>query len=96
MDRGYRYGQKKETLEAHHLARGHADGLDGELAAAHVKEVLETGAEEVDYEDVVQALLSEVVYLGNSGWTGSGPGGGTEATRLTTSRENAVGAALVA
>ena len=45
------------------MSSGHAHGLDRELAAAHVEEVLEAGPEEIDDEDVVQALLAEVVYL---------------------------------
>lgn len=46
-----------------HLLRGHARGLDAELATAHVKQVLQTGAEQVDNENVVQALLAKVVGL---------------------------------
>ena len=47
----------------HHLLSGHAHRLDRELAAAHVEEVLEAGPEEIDDEDVVQALLDEMVYV---------------------------------
>ena len=50
----------------HHLFRCHADGFDAELAAAHVKEVLEVGAEEVNDEDIVEALLAKVVHLGDA------------------------------
>ena len=50
----------------HHLPRSHADGLDRELAPAHVEEVLEIGSEEVDDEDVVETLLTKVVHLGNT------------------------------
>ena len=51
----------------HHLPRGHAHRLDRELAAAHVEEVLEAGSEEIDDEDVVQAFLTELIYLQNTG-----------------------------
>ena len=50
----------------HHLPSDHAYGLDRELSPAHVEEVLEAGSKEVDDEDVVQALLPEVVNLGDS------------------------------
>jgi hypothetical protein len=46
-----------------HLARGHAYGLDAELAAAHVEQVLEVRTEEVNDEHVVQALLPKVVHV---------------------------------
>jgi hypothetical protein len=46
-----------------HLARGHAHGLDAELAAAHVEQVLKIRAEKVNDEHVVQALLPKVVHV---------------------------------
>jgi hypothetical protein len=46
-----------------HLARGHAHGLDTELAAAHVEQVLQVRAEQVDDEHVVQTLLPKVVHV---------------------------------
>ena len=49
------------TYATHHLPRCHAHRLDAELAPAHIEEVLQTGAQEVDDKDVVQALLSEVM-----------------------------------
>lgn len=52
---------------AYHLPGGHADGLDGEFPAAHVEEIFETGAQKVDDEDVVQALLTKVVDLRDTG-----------------------------
>lgn len=52
----------------HHLLRSHTNGLDAELAPTHVKEVFEVGAEQVDDEDIVQTLLTEVVDLGDTGW----------------------------
>lgn len=33
-----------------------------------VEEVFETGAEQINHEDVVQALLAEVIHIGNA-WT---------------------------
>jgi hypothetical protein len=46
-----------------HLARGHAHGLDAELAAAHVEQVFKVRAEQVNDEHVVQALLPKVVHV---------------------------------
>jgi hypothetical protein len=54
---------------AYHLPGGHAHGLDAELAAAHVKEVLEIGPEEVDDQDIVESLLAEVVHMGYASCT---------------------------
>ena len=48
-------------MTTHHLPRRHTHSLDRELAPAHIEEVLQTGAQEVDDKDVVQALLSEVM-----------------------------------
>jgi ABC-type transporter Mla MlaB component len=52
-----------------HLLRDHDDRLDGELAVAVVKEVLQARAQQVNDEDVVKALLAEVVYIGDTGCT---------------------------
>ena len=52
--------------EAHHLQSEHADRLDSELATAHVKKVFKVRAKKVDDEDIVQAFLAEIMYLGNS------------------------------
>lgn len=35
-----------------------------------VEEILETGAEQIDDQDVVQAFLAEVVDIRNAGWMG--------------------------
>jgi hypothetical protein len=51
----------------HHLLRHHDDRLDGESPPAAVKEVLERGAQEVNHEYVVEALLAEVVDVGDAG-----------------------------
>ena len=50
----------------HHLPCGHAHRLDRELASAHVEQVLQARAQQVDDEDVMEAFLPEVVYLGYS------------------------------
>lgn len=50
-------------IKLYHLLRGHAYGLDCELATTHVKEILKVRTEEVNDEDVVESLLSEIVYL---------------------------------
>lgn len=50
----------------YHLLGHHHNGLSGEPAVAVVKEILETGTEKVDNEDVVQALLAEVIDIGNA------------------------------
>ncbi len=51
----------------HHLPRRHANGLHRELPSTHIEQVLQARAQEIDDEDVVQALLSKVVYLRDSG-----------------------------
>ena len=47
----------------HHLPCGHADGLDRKLAAAHVEQVLQVGAEQVNNKHIVQTFLAEVMNL---------------------------------
>jgi hypothetical protein len=37
-----------------------------------IEQVLETGPEQVDDQDVVQALLTEVINVGDAGWRVSG------------------------
>lgn len=54
------------TSKTYHLLCCHDNSLDAELATAHVKEIFQTWPEKIDDEDVVQALLSEVVYLGHA------------------------------
>jgi len=49
------------------LPGGHADGLDVKFSAAHVKQIFETGTQKVDYEDVVETLLTKVVNLRDPG-----------------------------
>ncbi len=43
------------------------DGLDAELATAHVEEILERWTKQVDDENVVKTLLTKVVDLRNTG-----------------------------
>ena len=47
----------------HHLLRSHTDRLDGELAPAHVEQVLQAGAEQVNNKHIVQTFLAEVMNL---------------------------------
>jgi hypothetical protein len=64
-----RLGFGRETLKrAHHLLGHHDDGLDGEASVAVIEEILQAGAQKVDDEDVVQALLAEVIDVGDAGW----------------------------
>ncbi len=56
----------------HHLTSGHTDSLNRKLATAHIKQILQTGTEKVDHENVMKTLLAEVVYLGYPGWRGQG------------------------
>jgi hypothetical protein len=50
-----------------HLLCYHDDGLDGELPVAVVEKVLQAGAKQVNDQDVVEALLSEVVHVWDAG-----------------------------
>lgn len=51
---------------AYHLLRDHDHRLDGEAAVAVVEEILQTRSEQVDDEDVVEALLAKVVDIGDA------------------------------
>ena len=55
-------------MQTHHLPRCHANSLYRELPPTHVEQVFEAGTQQVDDEDVVQALLPKVVYLRDAGW----------------------------
>lgn len=57
----------KSSRETDHLLGDHDYSLDGELPVAVVEQVLQTGAEEVDDQDVVQTLLAEVVDIRDPG-----------------------------
>lgn len=54
-------------MDTYHLPCRHAYSLDGELAATHIEQVLQTRSEEIDDEDVVEAFLTKVVYLRDAG-----------------------------
>lgn len=41
------------AAETYHLFGHHDDGFDGESAVAMVKEILQTGAQEIDDQNVV-------------------------------------------
>lgn len=49
-----------------HLLSHHHHSLGGEPSVAVVEQVLQTGSEEVDHENVVQTLLAEVVNIGDT------------------------------
>ena len=51
---------------AYHLLCHHDNGLDGEASVAVVEEVLQGWSEQVDNQDVVEALLAEVVDIWNA------------------------------
>lgn len=53
----------KRTGSTHHLLCYHDDGLDGEFAVAVVEQVLQAGTQQVNDQDVVEALLAEVVHI---------------------------------
>ena len=50
----------------HHLSRSHTHRFDGKFATAHVKQVFKIGPKEVNREDIVQAFLTKVMYLGDA------------------------------
>ena len=54
---------------AYHLLGYHDNRLDGELPVAVVEQVLQTGTEEVDDQDVVEALLAKVIDIRDPGCT---------------------------
>src|SRR5436305_1442864 len=51
-----------------HLLGDHDDGFDGEPSVAVVEQVLQTRAQEVDDQYVVQSLLAKVVHVGDAGY----------------------------
>lgn len=61
------YGSEESCGDnAYHLQREHANGLDRVFATAHVEQVLKIWTEQVDDEDVVETLLTEIVHLRNA------------------------------
>ena len=56
-------------LDTYHLLGHHDDRLDGELSVAVVEEVLQTGSEKVNDENVVETLLAKVIDIRDPGCT---------------------------
>lgn len=54
----------------YHLLGYHDHSLYRELPVAVIKQVLETGAQQVNNQDVVETLLPEVVNIGDPGCVG--------------------------
>lgn len=52
----------------YHLLGHHDHSLDGESAAAMVEKILQRGSQQVYHQDVVKALLAEVIDIGNTGY----------------------------
>jgi len=50
---------------AYHLFGYHDNRLDGKFPVAVVEEILQTGTEQINHQDVVEALLPEVVDIRN-------------------------------
>lgn len=63
-------GGQLPAERAHHLSCGHAHSFDRKLPSTHIEQILETWSEEVNDKDIVQALLSKMVYLRDSGCVG--------------------------
>jgi hypothetical protein len=59
----YGTGDVKRSRKTNHLFCGHAYGLDGELASAHIEEVLEVRTQQVDDEHIMESFLTEVVNM---------------------------------
>ena len=57
---------RQQGFATYHLVSEHQHSLETELALAVVKEVLETRAEQVDNHDVVVALHSKPVDVGDT------------------------------
>jgi len=58
------FGARDKT---NHLLRGHTNSLDAKLAPAEVEEVFQVRTQEVDDKNIMEALLSKMVDLGNAG-----------------------------
>jgi hypothetical protein len=54
---------ERNLIRTHHLLSTHSHRLDAELSVAHVEEILEIWAQEVDYEHVVKSFLTKVIDL---------------------------------
>lgn len=58
--------EEKRELRTYHLLGGHTDGLNRKLSSAHVEEVFQVRSQKVDDENIMESLLTEVVYLRDS------------------------------
>ena len=56
-------------FDTYHLLSYHDDSLDGELSVAVVEQVLQAGAEEVNDQNVVKALLAKVIDIRDPGYS---------------------------
>lgn len=54
-------------MDTYHLLGYHDHRLDGELSVAVVEQVLQAGAEEVNDQNVVEALLAKVIDIRDPG-----------------------------
>ena len=61
------FGPSNSDGCTNHLLGDHDYSLDGELPVAVVEQILQTGAQQVDDQDVVQALLAKVVDIRDPG-----------------------------
>lgn len=50
----------------HHLFGHHDDGLDGKASVAVIEQILQARTEQINDQDVVQALLAKVVHIGDA------------------------------
>jgi len=84
--------------KTYHLLGHHHHSLGGKPAVAVIEKVLKTGTEEVDDENVVQALLSEVVDIGDTSCGERSANDSDESSKIgrhTTSDQNLVGPVLI-
>lgn len=58
-------------LSPHHLSGCHTHSLDSELPPTHIEKIFQTRPQQINDEDIVQALLPKMIYLWNPGWTQS-------------------------
>lgn len=55
------------SVETYHLLCYHDDCLDRKLPVAVVEQVLETGTEQINHQDVMEAFLAEVINIRDPG-----------------------------
>lgn len=58
-----------KNRDAHHLLGCHANGLDCEFTTAHVEQVFQVWSQEVDDENIVETLLTEIMHLRHASYT---------------------------